>query len=129
MDLFEELEKAINKGDKDAIAQIQRKILLGGRDTTIDENFIGSIKGKTLYKNIVRSISEGTEFETVDYAKLVSSLITHYLIESQTSGRPTQDFPIQELYVILGGFVNEADKEKAIQDAKDFIKDRYGEFL
>ena len=34
---------------------------------------------------------------------------------------------IKEIYVVLGGFVN--DKDDAVQNAKKFISERYSEFI
>ena len=60
--------------------------------------------------------------------KIVSSLITHVLIEKDANNVNPDDLGIKELYVILGGFVN-GDEENAVNAAKKFITSRYSEFL
>jgi hypothetical protein len=124
--LFAELQKAISDGNHEEVERIQRRILLGNRDESIDENFIKSIKGKTLGKNVSRII-DGKEFSDNDYMKIVSSLITHNIIESEQTGRPLKDYPIHELYVILGNFVNGGDG--AVDECCRFVTERYSRFL
>ena len=125
MDLFCELQEAISRQDSEAIERIQRKILLGNRDESIDENFIASIKGKTIHKNIARII-DGKEFTDSEYAKIISSLITHTIIESEQTGRKLDDYPIKELYILLGNFINEGN---GAYECKRFIQERYSQFL
>lgn len=126
MNLFEELQKAINVGDYDEVERIKRRILLENRDTSIDERFIASIKGKTLAKNLSR-IVEGREFTNNEYMKIISSLITHSIIESEQTGRGLSDYPIHEMYIILGNFINNG--KDAVDECKRFITERYGNLL
>lgn len=126
MNLFEELQNAINKGDYDEAERVKKRILLESRDTSIDERFIESIKGKTLSKNLSRII-EGKEFTNNEYMKIVSSLITHSIIESEQTGRSLEDYPIHEMYIILGNFINNG--KDAVDECKRFIKERYGNLL
>lgn len=128
MELFEELQKAISNGDNAEVERIQRKILLEDRDDSIDEGFINSIKGKTLCKNIYRIASGERDFTNEEYMKIVSSLITHNIIESEQTGKSMQDYPIKELYVILGKFINEGNGDAA-DECKRFIQERYVKFL
>ena len=128
MSLFDELQRAISEGNRNEIERIQRKILLAGRDESIDEDFINSIKGKTLHKNISRIAFDDRSFTNEEYMKIVSSLITHNIIESEKTGRSLQDYPIKELYVILGNFINEGNGD-AVNECKRFIKERYVQFL
>ena len=125
MDLFKDLQDAISRQDSEAIERIQSKILLGNRDESIDENFIISLKGKTIHKNIAR-IVEGREFTDSEYAKIISSLITHTIIESEQTGRSLDDYPIKELYILLGNFMNEGN---GANECKRFIQERYSQFL
>lgn len=130
MDIFDELNKAIESGNQDEIDRVRRKILLVDRDETIDENYVKSIKGKTLYKNMVKAVSESDDVSYNDYAKLVTSMITHCIIEAQTTNNDIKSYPVQELYVILGGFINESeDKVKAVKRTREFIEDRYKKFF
>ena len=128
MNLFDELQKAISEGNKEEIERVQRKILLAGRDESIDEDFINSIKGKTLHKNISRIALDEKDFTNEEYMKIISSLITHNIIESEKTGKSLQDYPIKELYVILGNFINEGNGD-AVNECKRFVKERYTQFL
>lgn len=130
MNLLEELSKAIESGNQEEIDRVKRKLLLADRDLSIDEDFIESIRGKTLYKNIVKSVNEDNTMDYLDYAKMVSSILTHCIIESQVRDRSVDDYPIKELYVILGSFINNKDSEdESIAKCKDFINERYLQFF
>lgn len=130
MTLLEELSAAIESGNQEEIDRVKRKLLLADRDLSIDEDFIESIKGKTLYKNIVKSVNEDSTMEYLDYSKMVSSMITHCIIESQVKGKSLDDYPIKELYVILGSFINSKDsEEESVIKCKNFINERYSQFF
>lgn len=130
MSLFEELRVAMESGDSEEIERVKRKLILSDRDLSIDENFIDSIRGKTLYKNIVKSINEDSTMGYLDYAKMISSMLTHCIIESQIKERDMDDYPIKELYVILGSFINGGDSEdESIRKCKNFINERYSQFF
>lgn len=128
MNLFDDLQKAVNSGDVQEVERIKKKILLAGRDEKIDEEFIQSIKGKTICKNLSRIASDEREFSNEDYMKIVSSLITHNIIESEQRGNSLSDYPIKELYVLLGKFINNGNGD-AIDECKRFIQERYVQFL
>lgn len=98
---------------------------MSGRDISIDIDFINSIKGKTLYKTMLKSVKHDNNMTFLDYEKMVSSLITHCLIEVQVKNRDVNDYPVRELYVLLGKFVNDEKKDMAVDDCKSFIQDRY----
>ena len=125
--LFEKLNEAVASGNQEEIDRIKKEILLGGRDTSIDENFMKSIEGKALYKNVRSLIKEGVEKSKYDYAKIVSSLITHAVIESEKSGKSYNDYGINEMYVVLGKLIS--GDEDAINETKNFISSRYSEFI
>ena len=80
MDLFNELSEAVRSGNVEEIEKLKRKILLVGRDESLDKNFINSIKGKTLYKNLNRFI-HNQDIDNYECAKMITSLITHLIIE------------------------------------------------
>jgi hypothetical protein len=125
--LFDKLNEAITSGNTDEVERIKKQILLGGRDTSIDENFIKSIQGKTLFKNVRSLIKEGTVKSEYDYAKILSSLITHAIIQSEKTGTPYKEYGVNEMYVILGKFIS--GDEDAINETKNFISSRYSEFI
>ena len=124
--LYEKLKEAIASGDPDAILDAKNNLLLAGRDKEIDRSLINSVKDKTLGKSLRKIIKEG-DIDRLFCMKTVSSLITHIIIEADLQKRDLDDYSIKELYVILGGFVN--DKDEAVQNAKKFITDRYSEFM
>ena len=125
MDILEELEKAIQNEDHARAEQLRRDILLENRDKSIDANFIKSIKGKTLYKNLSRMIN-GQDFNRFDCMKIISSLITHCIIESEITGINLEEYPIHDLYILLGNLINNSSFS---DDCKKFIIARYQEFL
>ena len=125
--LFDKLNEAMSRGDQSEIERIKKEILLGGRDTSIDENFMKAIEGKTLYKNVKSLIKEGTVKSTQDYTKIISSLITHAVIESEKSGKSYSDYGINEMYIILGKLIT--GDENAINETKNFLSSRYSEFI
>lgn len=127
INLFDRLNEAITNGNTEEAEKIKKQILLGGRDTSIDENFIKSIQGKTLYKNVRSLIKEGSVRNEYDYAKILSSMITHAIIESEKSGKPYSDYGVNEMYVILGKFIS--GDNSAINETKEFISSRYSEFI
>lgn len=126
--ILNELQEAIMSGDKERADKLRRKLLLADRDESIDEAFIEALKGKTIYRSI-RKISEDKENDMsyIKCSKVVSSLITHMLIESERTGNSVKDYPIQELYIILGKFVNEDGG--AVNEFREFIQERYQQFL
>lgn len=126
-DLYQQLNEAIEKKDIALIKEIQIKILNGEDKDTVSESFVKAIEGKTLYKNLKRAISESNNFDSLDYMKLVSSLLTHNIIEAQIHQKPLNDYPINELYILLGNFIG--GEEKAINEAKEFISNKYAKFL
>lgn len=124
--LYSRLKDAIDSGDSQAIIDAKNALLLAGRDKSIDKNLIESVKDKTLGKSLKRIVNN-EDVDKLFCMKSISSLLTHIVIEADINDRNLDEYSIKELYVILGGFVN--DKENAIYDAKKFISDRYAEFL
>lgn len=124
--LMEEFQKALQSGDYDKVEQLRKDILLEGRDKSIDANFIASIKGKTLSKNLSRMVN-GQDFTRFECMKIVSSLITHSIIESELTGIDLEEYPIHDLYILLGNLIN--DTPESLQDCRKFVTSRYREFL
>ena len=124
--LYNRLKEALEKGDAQAIREAKDALILAGRDKELDRGLINSIKEKTLGKNIKRIINN-EDVDRLFCMKVISSLLTHIVIEAEINNTSLDDYSIKELYVILGGFVN--DKEDAVQGAKKFLVDRYEEFI
>ena len=127
-DLFNELSIALADGDHERAEILQKKILLLSRDTTLDKNFIDKIKFKTLGKNLKKIVSGEDDFTNIEYAKILSSLITHFLIEQETAGVSAIDLGIHELYIALGNYLH-GDEENAVNLTKEFIESHYSNFL
>lgn len=125
--LFEKLNEALQSGNQEDIDRIKKEILISNRDTKIDENFINSISGKALYKNIRGIINEGEEKSVYDYTKLLSSLITHAVIECEKTGNSFNDYGVNEMYIMLGKFITGDDN--AVNETKKFLTSRYSEFI
>lgn len=126
-ELFEELKRAVNDGDLDRAQEIRNKILLGGRDKSIDKNFLDTIKEKTLGKNLLKILLDDVDGrDTLWFTKTLSSLITHMLIECER-GINKSDIGLHEAYIILGKFIN--DNGEAEYEFKKFIDERYSEFF
>lgn len=126
-ELYDKLQEAVTNEDHGMIEKLHHQILNFGRDTSIDESFIQSIKGKTLGKNLKRIIKEDNGFSYNDYTKIVSSLITHAVIESELSERSLDDYAIKEMYILLGKLINK--NEGVIDEVKEFVAERYEEFM
>lgn len=124
--LYNRLKEALEKGDAQAIREAKDALILAGRDKELDRGLINSIKEKTLGKNI-KKIINNEDVDRIFCMKVISSLLTHIVIEAGINNTSLDDYSIKELYVILGGFVN--DKEDAVQSAKKFLVDRYEEFI
>lgn len=125
---LDELNEAIKSGNQEEIDRIKRKILLADRDESIDKNFIEEIKGKTLYKTLVRFLS-GDERDNYNCAKMITSFITHCIIEAQIKGNDLKVYPLSELYVVLGEFVSNPNSETFKSKCRDILYDRYSQFL
>ena len=118
--LYNRLKEALEKGDAQAIREAKDALILAGRDKELDRGLINSIKEKTLGKNI-KKIINNEDVDRIFCMKVISSLLTHIVIEAGINNTSLDD------YSILGGFVN--DKEDAVQSAKKFLVDRYEEFI
>ena len=127
-DYFDELSEAIRSGNKEEIERVKRKILLASRDESIDMDFIEEIKGKTLYKNLVKFLG-GEEFDNYSCAKMITSLITHFIIEAQLKGNKLINYPLSDLYIVLGDFISNPESEKFKDSCKNVLYDRYSGFL
>jgi len=125
-DVFIKLNEAIKSGNQEEIDRVKREILLSTRDTTYDENFINSIKGKTLHSNL-KKVIEGVELSRHDYMKFISSMMTHIIIESDKNNTNIKDYGIIDLYITLGKMINE--ESEAIDEAKELISSRYSKFI
>ena len=128
-DPIRELSEALKSGDQKAIERAQRRMRYSDEDRRVDEGFLQSMRGKTLHKNMSKMYEGQTQFSALDYAKTLSSLMTHYIIEAQNTGKSLKELNVQDIYIVLGSFVNGAPDEQAIRESRELIEDRYGDLL
>lgn len=141
MDLYDELNKAILNNDTRLINIIKRKITYGDEEEDNIRLYIEHIKGKTLYKTLRKAlymdIDNADSNEDIDnifilYVKLVSSMLTHSVIEAQIENKDIDKYPVKDLYIILGYLINSHDateKKNAMSKCKVFLQDRYGCYM
>lgn len=127
MSLFDELQKAILDGDMDLVTDLRRRIMLGERDESLDKNMIQAIIKKEPGR-VIRSIINSDDLDAISCFKACSSLLTHNIIEAQINNRSIDDYPINELYIILGTFINDG-LDRGKDDFKKFVTKRYKRFI
>lgn len=127
MSLFDELQKAILDGDMDLVADLRRRIMQGERDESLDRNMIQAIIKKEPGR-VIRSIINSDDLDEISCFKACSSLLTHNIIEAQINNRSIDDYPINELYIILGTFINDG-LDRGKDDFKKFVTKRYKRFI
>lgn len=129
-DRLNQLIQNINEGNHEEAERILNQILLGNRNKEIDKNFIETLEGKPLLKNMNKVLRKDSSLEYLDYAKLVSSLITHCFIKLQHENILEDELPIKDLYTLLGEVILKQKEETEIQkDIQNFIQERYAEFM
>lgn len=139
MDLYDELNKAILNNDTRLINIIKRKITYGDEEEDNIRLYIEHIKGKTLYKTLrkalytdIDSVETNIDSTFILYVKLVSSMLTHSVIEAQIENKDIDKYPVKDLYIILGYLINSHDdieKKNALVKCKIFLQDRYGCYM
>lgn len=127
MSLFDELQQAILDGDMDLVADLRRCIMQGERDESLDKNMIQAIIKKEPGR-VIRSIINSDDLDEISCFKACSSLLTHNIIEAQINNRDINDYPINELYIILGTFINDG-LDRGKDDFKKFVTKRYKRFI
>lgn len=127
MSLFDELQQAILDGDMGLVADLRRRIMQGGRDESLDKNMIQAIIKKEPGR-VIRSIINSDDLDEISCFKACSSLLTHNIIEAQINNRSIDDYPINELYIILGTFINDG-LDRGKDDFKKFVTKRYKRFI
>ena len=127
MSLFDELQKAILDGDMDLVTDLRRRIMQGERDESLDKNMIQAII-KEEPGRVIRSIINSDDLDEISCFKACSSLLTHNIIEAQINNRSIDEYPINELYIILGTFINDG-LGRGKDDFKKFVTKRYKRFI
>jgi hypothetical protein len=129
--LFGQLDEAYKKGDTVEINRINQEIMssLGNHvtESSVDYDFIRNIEGKPVYKTLSKFIG-GDSLDEREVAKLLSSLVTHMIIESTVSDKDIKNYPVRS-------FINSIDKliydREGVQldDIRKFLQERYSRFL
>ena len=129
---LEELDQAYVAGDVEKIREINDKILKEGSSESgekvneeYDREFIREMDGKALCKNMKR-VMEGTA-ERLEVVKMLSSLITHLVIECQKKEREMGEYPIRKALGYLEEEVKWGSMDKG--EVSEFIRERYGRFI
>ena len=77
---------------------------------------------------VIKNIINSDDFDNYSSMKACSSLLTHNIIEAQITNRSIDDYPVKELYVILGKFINDGFEEGK-NEFKKFVTERYKKFI
>ena len=99
----------------------------GERDESLDKNMIQAIIKKEPGR-VIRSIINSDDLDEISCFKACSSLLTHNIIEAQINNRSIDEYPINELYIILGTFINDG-LGRGKDDFKKFVTKRYKRFI
>jgi cellulose synthase/poly-beta-1,6-N-acetylglucosamine synthase-like glycosyltransferase len=128
-DYLADLDRAYAAGDVDEVMRINKLIYesLGDivSESSLDYELINSLKGKAIYKNLVKAIN-GDELKKYDLIKLLSSLITHITIECDLKGKNLKDFPIKTLLNSLDTLVYGDGGE---DNVKKFLREKYSRYI
>lgn len=128
-ELFKRLDEAFSRGDTNEINRVNDEIYknLGQTvvNSTIDYDFINNIKGKAVHKNLCKVVND-EDISLNEMSKLLSSLVTHIIIECKDSN-DYRSYPLKVLLntleeLTLGG-------GDGVDDARKFIKERYSRYL
>lgn len=127
MSLFDELQQAILDGNMDLVSDLRRRIMQGERDESLDKNMIQAIIKKEPGR-VIKEIINSDNLDAISCFKACSSLLTHNIIEAQINNRDIDEYPVKELYIILGTFINDS-LERGKDDFKEFVTKRYKRFI
>jgi hypothetical protein len=127
--LMDDLDEAYKTNNLAEISRIN-SIIMGDlevsvSESTLDYDFIESIKGKTVHKTLKKFIKEGGLSKT-DVLKLISSLTTHLIIESDVRGKDINLYPINVFSDNVSKLIKE---EVGVDDVQKFLHSRYGRFI
>lgn len=128
--LLNDLEKAYADNN---VAEVNRinALLMGDLEVSVSESALDfelmeSVKGKAVSKTLEKFIIKEETLKKGDVLKLLSSLVTHIIIESEVKKKDLNNYPIKILLNLIDGIVVD---EGVIKDAKKFLYDRYGRFI
>lgn len=128
IELMGELDIAYKNNDVKEVNRINSLIMSGlevtATESTLDYDFIESIKGKKIYEGLKDVLKK--DLSSHDVIKVMSSIVTHLVIESKVRNKSLKEYPIKLFLNMIERIVNDEGK---IEDAKKFIHDRYGRFI
>jgi hypothetical protein len=129
-ELMNMLEKSYKENDIKEINRINSLIMEGLEvnitESSLDFEFIESIKNKSVYKNLVKHIKENVCIQKHDTLKFMSSMVTHLIIESEVKNKDLSNYPIKLFLDMINRLANEGGN---IQDVKEFLRSRYERFI
>jgi len=128
-ELMNQLEVAYKENNVTEMNRLNTLIMEGLEvsvsESSLDFEFIESIRGKNVYKGLCKVIDEKQKVDAVDTLKLISSLVTHLVIESEVKKKDIKNYPIKLFTDMISGIVTEGK----IEDAQRFLRDKYGRFI
>jgi hypothetical protein len=128
-ELMDLLEIAYKNNDVNEVNRINSLIMgdleVEVSESVLDYEFVESLRGKTVYKTLKKFIKEG-DMGRSEVAKLVSSLVTHLIIESGVRSRDMKDYPIK---ILVDMVINLVSDEVSVSEVKRFLQNRYGRFI
>lgn len=127
---FAQLDEAYENNDIKKINEINAILMqeIGVKvgETSLDFQLMENIKGKPVYRNLA-SLLRGKDFSVSEIAKILSSLVTHMIIECDQKGLSHDSYPIKSILKMV---------EEALYDESfdrsgviEYLKGRYGKFL
>lgn len=129
-EMMDMLEKAYKDNDIKEVNRINCVIMEGLEininESTLDFEFIESIRNKAVYKNLCKLIKEDKLEDIHDNLKFLSSMVTHLIIESDIKNKDLKNYPIKIFLDMINRIVNEEGNAK---DVKEFLQNRYGRFI
>jgi hypothetical protein len=129
-ELMNLLENAYKENNVKEINRIDSLIMEGLEvsitESSLDYEFIESIKNKAVYKNLVKHLNEDIGINKHDTLKFLSSMVTHLIIESEVRRKDLNNYPIKLFLDMIQRVSNEGGN---IRDVKEFLQNRYGRFV
>jgi hypothetical protein len=129
-DLLAKLDKAFESGDIAEITRINAEIYknLGNTivESSLDLEFINSIKDKAVYKNLKKFIN-GVTNDKLEVIKLLSSLVTHMTIECQIKGQEMKKYPIKGLINAVDSLVY--GEVGSLDEYRQYLREKYEKYM
>ena len=125
LEILDAIQEALDKSDYEKLNYLRGLLAESSETPSQESSFIAGITGKTIYNNLIKCMDEGLPRD--EMVKMFCSLITHYVIEAEKSGKPYSSYNIHEVYSELGSLI--IGKEDSEKRARDYIIKRYRDFV